>query len=130
VDRNLLLPLIWSARAHTKNSQLESQPAPWTGWRNGVIFNGMIHISGTRSPDPPKEVLGVLLWVFLAITLGRLLAKDVSAEVVFQDFFTQPATNLTNSVPWIDVEGNGWQAGVGLSQLALDGSGHLADQHF
>ena len=49
----------------------------------------------------------------------------VSAEVVFQDFFAQPAGNVTNSVPWIDVEGNGWQSGAAVSQLALDGSGHL-----
>ena len=50
---------------------------------------------------------------------------NVSAEVVFQDFFTQPATNVTNSVPWIDVEGNGWQSGAVASQLALDGNGHV-----
>ena len=49
----------------------------------------------------------------------------VSAEVVFQDFFTQPAGNITNSIPWIDVEGNGWQSGAAPSQLALDGNGHL-----
>jgi hypothetical protein len=60
--------------------------------------------------------LGAL--VFSAVTNAR-------AEIVFQDFFTQPATNITNSVPWIDVEGNGWQCGAANSLLALDGSGHL-----
>ena len=50
---------------------------------------------------------------------------QLSAEIVFQDFFAQPATNLTNSVPWIDVEGSGWRSGPVASQLALDGSGHI-----
>jgi len=50
---------------------------------------------------------------------------NASAEVVFQDFFTQTAGNITNSVPWIDVEGYGWQSGAAPSQLALDGSGHV-----
>jgi len=54
-----------------------------------------------------------------------VVAANISAEVVFQDFFTEPAGNITNSVPWIDVEGNGWQSDPTASQLALDGSGHL-----
>src|ERR1700722_3574412 len=57
--------------------------------------------------------------------LAFAVATNAGAEIVFQDFFTQPATNVTNSVPWIDVEGNGWQCGAANSQLALDGSGHL-----
>jgi len=57
--------------------------------------------------------------------LAGIAAVNASAEVVFQDFFTQPAGNITNSVPWIDVEGNGWQSGPTASQLTLDGSGHL-----
>jgi hypothetical protein len=64
-------------------------------------------------------------WLFLPVVLAGIAAVNVSAEVVFQDFFTQPAGNITNSVPWIDVEGNGWQSGAVPSQLALDGSGHL-----
>jgi hypothetical protein len=48
-----------------------------------------------------------------------------SAEVVFQDFFAHPAGNITNSVPWVDVQGGGWQSGPALSQLSLDGSGHV-----
>jgi hypothetical protein len=57
--------------------------------------------------------------------LAGVADVNVSAEIVFQDFFTQPAGNITNSVPWIDVEGHGWQAGASASQLALDGRGHL-----
>ena len=53
---------------------------------------------------------------FLAIFLARLAAIQSLAEVVFQDFFTQPSGNITNSVPWIDVEGNGWQSGAAASQ--------------
>ncbi|MGA2685791.1 MAG: hypothetical protein ABSF51_12130 [Verrucomicrobiota bacterium] len=60
------------------------------------------------------------------VTVGlTVVAVNMSAEVVFQDFFTQPAGNITNSVPWIDVEGNGWQSGPTASQLATDGGGHL-----
>ena len=62
---------------------------------------------------------------FLAVVLTGLAGQRGLAEVVFQDFFTQPAGNITNSVPWIDVEGNGWQSGASASQLALDGSGHV-----
>ena len=63
----------------------------------------------------------------LALLLAMSLhcENEVPAEVVFQDFFAQPATNLTNSVPWIDVQGNGWQTGAAASQLALDGNGHV-----
>jgi hypothetical protein len=57
-------------------------------------------------------------------TIG-LTELHASAEVVFLDFFTQAAGNITNSVPWIDVQGGGWQPGPGPSQLLLDGSGHI-----
>ena len=61
----------------------------------------------------------------LALGLVGIAAVNVSAEVVFQDFFAQSAGNISNSIPWIDVEGNGWQSGAAPSQLAVDGSGHL-----
>lgn len=61
----------------------------------------------------------------LTIALAGIAATDAFAEVVFQDFFTQPAGNISNSIPWIDVEGNGWQPGGAASQLATDGGGHL-----
>jgi len=56
----------------------------------------------------------------LAVTTG-----NAWGEIVFQDFFTSPVGNLTNSTPWIDVQGNGWQTGGAASQLFLDGSGHV-----
>ena len=62
---------------------------------------------------------------FLAFTLIGLIALKTSAEVIFQDFFTQSAGLVTNSIPWIDVEGMGWQSGVPATLLALDGNGHL-----
>ena len=57
-------------------------------------------------------------------TVG-LTELHAGAEVVFQDFFTHLAGNITNSVPWVDVQGGGWQSGPAPSQLALDGSGHV-----
>ena len=65
------------------------------------------------------------LWLSLTVVLTGVAAVNVSAEIVFQDFFTPPATNVTNSVPWINVEGTGWQSASAASQPALDGSGHL-----
>ncbi len=62
---------------------------------------------------------------YLAIFLLCQALDSSSAEVVFQDYFTQPATSITNNVPWIDVKGNGWQTGGAASQLFLDGSGHV-----
>ena len=64
-----------------------------------------------------------LAW-FLACPLA-VAPGDVWGEIMFQDFFTSPAGNLTNSAPWIDVQGNGWQTGGAVSQLFLDGSGHV-----
>jgi hypothetical protein len=61
----------------------------------------------------------------LALGLTRVASWGAPAEIVFQDFFSQPAGNITNSVPWIDVEGNGWQTAGSASPLALDGSGHV-----
>jgi hypothetical protein len=61
--------------------------------------------------------------VFLVLSGGMVV--NTRAEIVFQDFFTQPAGNITNSIPWIDVQGTGWQSGVPPSQLMLDGAGHF-----
>jgi hypothetical protein len=66
---------------------------------------------------PSIAPLSLCIFVFVAV--------DASAEIVFQDLFTQPAGSITNSSPWIDVEGNGWQSGGAPSQLVLDGAGHL-----
>src|ERR1017187_7062437 len=64
-------------------------------------------------------------WVFWAVVLAGVATVNASAEIVLQDFFSQPAGNVTNSVPWIDVQGNGWEVGSPPSELALDGNGHL-----
>jgi hypothetical protein len=60
----------------------------------------------------------------LTCLLG-IVAGNAWGEIIFQDFFTSPTGNLTNSTPWIDVQGNGWQTGGAVSQLFLDGSGHI-----
>jgi hypothetical protein len=84
-----------------------------------------------RTP-PPEEKAGLGLSrgircssLILLHSFALLAAIHAPAEIVFQDFFTQPAGNITNSVPWIDVQGNGWQSGPAPSQLSLDGNGHL-----
>lgn len=64
-------------------------------------------------------------WALGFVLFGALGSLNGSAEVIFQDFFTQPAGSITNSIPWIDVQGGGWQSGVGPTQLALDGNGHI-----
>jgi hypothetical protein len=62
---------------------------------------------------------------FGAVVLAVFATVNAPAEIIFQDFFSQPAGNVTNSVPWIDVQGNGWEVGSPPSELALDGNGHL-----
>jgi hypothetical protein len=64
-----------------------------------------------------RALFGLALLIF---TGGRL-----RAEIVFQDFFVQPAGSVTNSMPWLDVQGNGWQVDSPASGLAIDGQGHL-----
>ena len=65
-------------------------------------------------------IFPALVWLFLNAGM------NASAEVIFQDFFAGPAGNITNSTPWIDVEGNGWQSGLtSASQLIVDGAGHI-----
>ena len=63
--------------------------------------------------------------VFILAVLAVAVPVKAAAEIVFQDFFMQPAGNVSNSVPWIDVEGAGWQAGAAASQVTLDGNGHI-----
>src|SRR5579871_2050760 len=63
--------------------------------------------------------------VIRLIALMVVCPTGLFGEIVFQDFFTSLAGNLTNSTPWIDVQGNGWQTGSAASQLVLDGSGHV-----
>jgi hypothetical protein len=63
--------------------------------------------------------------LFAGLFIALFVALGAPAEIVFQDFFTQPAGSVTASVPWIDVQGGGWQLGSVMSQLDTDGNGHL-----
>jgi hypothetical protein len=63
--------------------------------------------------------------VALATAATLLAAVSLRAEIVFQDTFVQPAGNVTNSVPWLDVQGTGWRSGASSAGLQTDGAGHL-----
>ena len=84
----------------------------------------MVSADDTRTSNL-TVIIRRLSWAFVAVVLASPKGRNASAVVVFQDFFTQPATNVANTIPCINVEGNGWLAGAAASQLALDGSGHL-----
>jgi hypothetical protein len=86
---------------------------------------GMVPAIQARLSNFPAIIHSRFRRALLVVALANVAAGRVSAEIVFQDFFTSPAGNITNSVPWIDVQGKGWQAGGGISQLAMDGNGHL-----
>ena len=75
----------------------------------------------------PSNALLSFALIFTAFSpfARSLVTLDASEEIVFQDFFTQPAGSVTNCEQWIDVKGNGWQSGTAPTQLALDGGGHL-----
>jgi hypothetical protein len=64
-------------------------------------------------------------FAFMTVLLVGFAGGRAQAEIIFQDFFTQPAGNIATSAPWINVEGYGWQVGGGTSQVALDGQGHI-----
>jgi hypothetical protein len=64
-------------------------------------------------------------FALIATLLAVFASTRAQAEIIFQDFFTQPAGNIATSAPWINVEGYGWQTGGGTSQVALDGQGHI-----
>jgi len=68
----------------------------------------------------------------LALFLFIFLTSDASSEIIFQEFFDNTATasskSVSNSVPFIDVQGSGWQTPPAVaSPLALDALGHLFD---
>src|SRR5579863_8460340 len=79
----------------------------------------------TFANPPTSFPQHVLKQMFLAGALAAVASLNARAEIIFQDLFTQPAGNIATSVPWINVEGLGWQAGGGTSQVALDGQGHI-----
>src|ERR1700733_11216538 len=65
-------------------------------------------------------------WVIVvAVALLGGMGFPVFSEVIFQDNFDQGSGNITNSVPFLDVQGNGWQIlPVGKKAVDLDGNGH------
>jgi hypothetical protein len=85
----------------------------------------MISNADNRLPDFRASNRDGSWRVFMVVALSGVAVFNVSAEIIFQDFFDQPAENVTNCEPWIDVQGNGWQSGAAASQLLLDGAGHL-----
>ena len=74
---------------------------------------------------------GAWLSRFLALALVLTLKPAASGEIIFQDFFNNgggeaTASDISNSVPFIDVQGDGWQTPPPVATpLALDGSGHV-----
>ncbi len=73
-----------------------------------------------------------LLHLLVIICLYSLKA-EVSAETIFQDAFgnvgggNTAGSAVTNSVPFIDVEGYGWQVPSVNTPLSVDGLGHLSN---
>ncbi len=66
-----------------------------------------------------------LLLAVLATALLWCENSTVFGEIVFQDNFDQGSGNITNSPPFLDVQGNGWQVlPIGGKAVALDGNGH------
>ena len=57
--------------------------------------------------------------------LAGLLVASAQCEIVFLDAFNTASGSITNSKPWIDVQGLGWQANPAAPNLQSDGSGHL-----
>ncbi len=72
-------------------------------------------------------------WLWLVIISLALLKPEASAELIFQDGFANvgggnvAGNSVTSSVPFLDVEGNGWQVQSPTTPLYLDGQGHLFD---
>ncbi|HEY1790523.1 MAG TPA: hypothetical protein VGJ73_20415, partial [Verrucomicrobiae bacterium] len=73
----------------------------------------------------------IQLW--LVILCFAFLDREVSGEIIFQDSFANvhggnvAGTTVTNSIPFIDVEGDGWQIASANTALYLDGQGHFFD---
>lgn len=87
----------------------------------------MISNADARCAGFAAVIQGCSRWAFFAVLFASGTAVNAPAEIVFQDFFTAAAGDVSNSVPWIDVEGNGWEAGGATSQVELDGNGHIYD---
>ncbi len=65
------------------------------------------------------------LFVLVAMTLFCRLGSSAMGEIIFQDSFTHGSGEVTNSSPFLDVQGNGWQTPSGASALSSDGQGHF-----
>lgn len=70
---------------------------------------------------------GIVATLFFPAVLLLFAAWRAPSEIIFGDNFTQPVGNITNSVPFLDVEGQGWQLAPARSPFFLDGHGHILD---
>jgi hypothetical protein len=67
------------------------------------------------------------------MVLGCILNLTASGETIFLDSFGNAGggviagDSVTNSVPFIDVQGDGWETPSGATPLYLDGAGHIFD---
>ncbi len=62
--------------------------------------------------------------LFLMTVPGLVGINRGAAEIIFGDAFNRAAGDVTNSVPWLDVQGNGWRAS-GATSLQTDGQGRV-----
>jgi hypothetical protein len=63
----------------------------------------------------------------VAIAAALFLSCHLAgAEIIFQDWLSS-AGNITNSVPFIDVEGDSWQLVPQSASVLVDGQGHASD---
>ncbi len=67
------------------------------------------------------------LFFLVAMTLFCRLGSSAVGEIVFQDSFGHGSGNITNSIPFLDVQGDGWQTPPGAGALSSDGEGQLFD---
>lgn len=72
----------------------------------------------------PRGIIATSLFSAIVLLFTALRAPS---EIIFGDNFNQPAGNITNSVPFLDVQGQGWQLAPARSPFFLDGHGHILD---
>ncbi|HZR19729.1 MAG TPA: hypothetical protein VFE51_20760 [Verrucomicrobiae bacterium] len=80
----------------------------------------MIPVSSTRF-----SLACFLRQALFLVLIGFSGTGLLRAEIVFQDLFTHASGSVTNSIPWIDVQGGGWQLASSASDLEIDDQGHL-----
>ena len=75
---------------------------------------------------PIVQMSGCCRWLAIVAVFSLCWMKPcASAEIIFGDSFDQAAGNVTNSTPFLDVQGDGWQIPSGANPLDSDGQGHL-----